>query len=142
MDLVNIYTDGSCSPNPGPGGWGAILVCRGVEKEISSGERDTTNNRMELAAVIEALRALKRPCEVVIHTDSQYVKLGIEQWMAKWRSNGWRTASKKPVQNKDLWCELDSQLAQHKVQFTWVPGHTGHHYNERADQLAQKARPS
>lgn len=142
MDLVNIYTDGSCSPNPGPGGWGAILVCRGVEKEISGGERDTTNNRMELAAVIEALRALKRPCEAVIHTDSQYVKFGIEQWMSKWRSNGWRTASKKPVQNQDLWRELDNQLARHKAQFAWVPGHTSHRYNERADQLAQKARPS
>lgn len=142
MDTVHIYTDGSCAPNPGPGGWGAILVCRGVEKEISGGERDTTNNRMELAAVIEALRALKRPCEVVIHTDSQYVKLGIEQWMAKWRDNGWRTANKKPVQNQDLWIALDDELTRHKVEFTWVPGHTGHRYNERADQLAQKARPS
>ena len=135
---VELYTDGACKGNPGPGGWGALLRFKGVERELHGGERQTTNNRMELTAVIEGLETLKRPCSVRIVTDSQYVKQGITQWIARWRRNGWRTASKQPVKNRDLWERLDAALRRHRVVWEWVRGHAGHPENERADQLANK----
>jgi len=136
---VTIYTDGACSGNPGPGGYGAILTFGDHEREISGGEPHTTNNRMELMAAIAALEALKRPCKVDLHTDSQYVQQGISTWIKNWKRNGWRTADKKPVKNMDLWQRLDAVLARHEVRWHWVKGHDGHEMNERADQLAVAA---
>ncbi|WP_050467013.1 ribonuclease HI [Herbaspirillum chlorophenolicum] len=138
MDKVEIYSDGACKGNPGLGGWGALLVSGGQEKEIFGGEHNTTNNRMELMAVIQALNALKRPCDVVVHTDSQYVQKGISEWIHGWKARGWKTASKEPVKNADLWQALDAAQAQHKVEWRWVRGHNGHAGNERADQLANR----
>lgn len=140
-EIVSIFTDGACSGNPGPGGWGAILRYKGREKELSGGEVETTNNRMEMMAVIEALRALKRRSRVEIYTDSQYVKQGIEDWLAGWKAKGWKTASKKPVKNQDLWEEIDLLTGRHDVSFFWVRGHDGHPENERADALARAAVP-
>lgn len=136
---VVIYTDGACSGNPGPGGWGAILTFGDHEKEISGGEPHTTNNRMELMAAISALETLKRPCKVELHTDSQYVQQGISTWIKSWKKNGWHTADKKPVKNMDLWQRLDAALARHDVDWRWVRGHHGHEMNERADLLARSA---
>ncbi len=135
-EVVKIYTDGACKGNPGPGGWGALLRYKGHEKELSGGERESTNNRMELMAVIRALESLKRPSEVLITTDSQYVMKGITEWIKNWKRNGWRTAAKKPVKNADLWQELDRFVEQHQVKWAWVKGHSGHAENERADELA------
>ncbi len=137
--LVEAFTDGACRGNPGPGGWGALLRMGDRERELYGYEASTTNNRMELAAAINALAALKRPCHVRLVTDSRYVKDGIEQWLANWKRNGWRTAAKKPVKNADLWQQLDSLLASHEVELEWVRGHTGHPENERADGLANLA---
>ena len=138
-DTVELFTDGSCLGNPGPGGWGTILRYRGTEKELSGGEPLTTNNRMELVAVIRGLEALKRPCRVDVHTDSQYVQKGISEWMAKWKAKGWMTAGKKAVKNIDLWQELDALNQRHDVHWHWVKGHAGHAENERADALAGAA---
>lgn len=135
---VELFTDGACKGNPGPGGWGALLKFGGAEKELCGGERDTTNNRMELRAAIEGLNALNRPCEVILTTDSQYVKQGINQWVAGWKRNGWKTASKQPVKNKDLWQALDEACNKHDIEWRWVKGHAGHEGNERADQLANR----
>ena len=137
-DRITIHTDGACSGNPGPGGWGAILAFRGQEKELSGGAPDTTNNRMELTAAIEALSALKRPSSADIHTDSQYLRQGITQWIRNWKRNGWRTADRKPVKNADLWQRLDDLIAIHDVRWHWVRGHSGHDLNERADELARQ----
>ena len=134
---VIIHTDGACSGNPGPGGWGAILSFGGREKELMGGEAHTTNNRMELMAAIAALEALKRPCLVDIHTDSQYLRNGIMSWINQWKSNGWRTSDRKPVKNVDLWQRLDALLARHRVGWHWVRGHAGDVRNERADRLAR-----
>jgi ribonuclease HI len=136
MDKVEIFTDGACKGNPGPGGWGAWLVMGANEKELFGGELNTTNNRMELKAVIEALSALKRPCEVTVHTDSQYVQKGISEWIHGWKARGWKTAAREPVKNVDLWQALDAAQAQHKINWRWVKGHAGHEGNERADALA------
>jgi ribonuclease HI len=136
---VVVHTDGACSGNPGPGGWGAVLAFGDHQKELKGGEAHTTNNRMELMAAIAALEALKRPCLVDIHTDSQYLRNGIMSWINKWKSNGWRTADKAPVKNADLWRRLDAALAQHRVRWHWVKGHAGHAMNERADALARDA---
>jgi ribonuclease HI len=138
MEKVEIFTDGACKGNPGPGGWGALLIAGAHKKELYGGELNTTNNRMELKAVIEALTALKRPCEVVVHTDSQYVQKGISEWIHGWKARGWKTAAKEPVKNADLWQELDSAQAKHKVEWRWVKGHAGHDGNERADALANR----
>ncbi len=138
-DLVEVYSDGACKGNPGPGGWGALLRYRDVEKELWGGEGRTTNNRMELLAVIKALQALKRRSQVRVTTDSQYVKKGITDWMSRWKRNGWKTAAGKPVKNADLWRELDAVVAQHQVEWRWVRGHSGHAENERADALANRA---
>lgn len=137
MTDVIIYTDGACSGNPGPGGWGAILVHGENRKELSGGEPETTNNRMELQAAIEALGALKRPCKVAVYTDSVYVRDGITKWIQGWQRNGWRTAAKKPVKNVELWQALQAALQQHDVDWHWVKGHAGHPENERADELAR-----
>ena len=137
-DTVEVYTDGACSGNPGPGGWGALLVFGTREKELWGGTRETTNNRMEMTAAIEALKALKRPCQVRLHTDSQYLKHGITDWIKKWKGNGWRTADKKPVKNVDLWQALEAELESHDVHWIWVKGHAGHDGNERADALANR----
>lgn len=134
---VVIHTDGACSGNPGPGGWGAILDYNGTRKELSGGAPETTNNRMELQAAIEALNALKRPCAVEMHVDSQYVKDGITKWIHGWKRNGWKTADKKPVKNLDLWQALDEAIARHDISWHWVKGHAGHDENERADELAR-----
>ena len=134
---VTIYTDGACSGNPGPGGWGAILSFGGQEKELIGGEPHTTNNRMELLAAISALEALKRPCTVDLYTDSEYLRGGITGWINTWKRNGWRTRDKKPVKNIDLWKRLDAALGEHRVQWHWVKGHAGHAMNERVDQLAR-----
>ena len=138
MDQILIYTDGACKGNPGPGGWGALLVVGGNEKELFGGEANTTNNRMELMAVIQALSALKRPCDVIVHTDSQYVLKGITEWLAGWKAKGWKTAAKAPVKNVDLWQALDAATQQHQIEWRWVKGHSGHAGNERADQLANR----
>ena len=136
MSSVYLYTDGACKGNPGVGGWGALLRYGSHEKELYGGETHTTNNRMELTAIIAGLSTLTRPCEVVICTDSQYVKNGMESWIHSWKRNGWQTASKKPVKNEDLWKQLDEQVKRHQVTWTWVKGHSGHPENERADALA------
>lgn len=138
---MEIFTDGACSGNPGPGGWGAILRYGDNEKELSGGEAATTNNRMELMAAIAALEALKRPSTVRIHTDSRYLRDGITTWIHNWKRNGWRTAAKKPVKNEDLWRRLDDLLRTHDVSWHWVRGHAGHPENERADELARSAMP-
>ena len=138
MSDVTIYTDGACSGNPGPGGWGAILIAGEHRKELNGGEAETTNNRMELTAAIEALNALKRPCTVALYTDSVYVRDGITKWIHGWRRNGWRTADKKPVKNAELWQALEQALKRHKVDWHWVKGHAGHAENERADELARE----
>lgn len=134
---VEIWTDGACSGNPGPGGWGAILRAGSHEKELSGGEGLTTNNRMELLAAISALEALKKPCAVDLHTDSEYMRNGITKWMFGWKRNGWRTADKKPVKNQDLWERLDAAIGRHEVAWHWVKGHAGNELNERADELAR-----
>lgn len=138
MDKVEIFTDGACKGNPGPGGWGAWLIAGGKEKELFGGERDTTNNRMELRAVIEALSALNRPCEIILHTDSQYVQKGISEWIHGWKARGWKTAAKAPVKNLDLWQALDAAQERHHIDWRWIKGHAGHAGNERADQLANR----
>jgi ribonuclease HI len=135
---VEIWTDGACSGNPGPGGWGVVLRQGKHEKELSGGEPQTTNNRMELLAAISALEALKRPCPVIVHTDSQYVRGGVTGWVANWKRNGWRTADKKPVKNDDLWRRLDDAAYQHEIEWRWVKGHAGNERNERADELARR----
>lgn len=139
MSKVEIFTDGACKGNPGPGGWGALLRLGGNEKELSGGEAETTNNRMEMMAAIRALDALKRPCAVDLYTDSTYVRDGITKWIFGWKKNGWRNAGKKPVANADLWQELDRAAARHQVTWHWVKGHAGHEGNERADRLASDA---
>lgn len=136
---VELYTDGACSGNPGPGGWGVLLRYQGTEKTLSGGEPHTTNNRMELMAAIRGLRALKRACEVLLVTDSQYVKNGITQWLPEWKKKGWRNASNKPVKNKDLWEQLDHEVSRHQVQWRWVKGHSQHPENEQVDLLAKQA---
>ena len=136
-DTVDIYTDGACSGNPGPGGWGALLHWRDHEKELNGGETATTNNRMELLAAIAALEHLKRGARVRLHTDSLYLKDGITQWIKRWQANGWRTAARKPVKNEDLWRRLTAAIERHDVEWHWVRGHSGHPENERADQLAR-----
>ena len=138
-DVVEIFTDGACRGNPGPGGWGAILRYRGTEKELCGSEADTTNNRMELTAAIRALESLKRRCRVRLTTDSVYVKSGITEWMDGWKRKGWKTAGKKPVKNIDLWQQLDQVAAGHDIEWYWVKGHNGHVENERADRLANLA---
>jgi ribonuclease HI len=135
---VVIHTDGACSGNPGPGGWGAVLHFKDQEKELWGGELQTTNNRMELMAAIQALEGLKRPCKVELHTDSQYVQKGIHEWIHGWKKRGWLTADKKPVKNDDLWKRLDAARLRHEVDWRWVKGHAGHEFNERADALARR----
>jgi ribonuclease HI len=142
MQHVEIFTDGACSGNPGPGGWGAILRAKDKEKELSGSEKQTTNNRMELMAVIGALEALKRPCRVTITTDSQYVMKGMTEWLPGWKKRNWKTAAKKPVKNAELWQRLEKAIAGHDVDWQWVRGHSGHPENERADELAVAARES
>lgn len=138
MPDVEIYTDGACSGNPGAGGWGALLRYGNIEKELSGGEVNTTNNRMELTAVIEALKALKKPCNIVLYTDSRYVMDGVNEWLPNWKLNGWRTANKKtPVKNIDLWQSLESLIENHNIKWIWVKGHNGHPENERVDKLAR-----
>ena len=137
-DAVHIYTDGGCDPNPGVGGWAAVLLYKGKERELSGAAETATNNRMELTAAIEALRALRRPCAVVMHTDSQYVQRGVTEWMANWKRRNWRGAS-GAVKNRDLWEALDAELQRHRVQWKWVRGHAGNPYNERCDELAGQA---
>jgi ribonuclease HI len=139
--MIDIFTDGACSGNPGPGGWGAILRTGGHEKEISGGEAATTNNRMEIMAVIRALEALKKPSPVTVHTDSRYVMDGATKWLSRWKANGWKTADKKPVKNVDLWRALEAAVQRHQVSWRWVRGHDGHAENERADALARAAIP-
>lgn len=136
MKKITIYTDGACSGNPGPGGWGALLIYADHQKELMEGDFNTTNNRMELTAAIEALNALKHKCSVTLHTDSTYVKDGITKWIDNWKQNGWRTAAKKPVKNADLWQALDEAVGRHDVVWKWVKGHNGDEGNERADELA------
>ena len=140
MEHVEIFTDGACSGNPGPGGWGTILRAKDNEKELSGGEKMTTNNRMEMMAVIAGLEALKRPCHVTITTDSQYVMTGMTEWMKGWKAKNWRTAARQPVKNADLWQRMDAASQPHKLSWQWVRGHDGHPENERADQLAVAAR--
>jgi ribonuclease HI len=138
---VELFTDGACSGNPGPGGWGAILRSGSHEKELSGGEAATTNNRMELTAVIRGLAALKSPSDVTLYTDSRYVMDGATAWLKRWKANGWRTADKKPVKNDDLWRALDSEAQRHEIKWHWVRGHSGHSENERVDALARAAIP-
>lgn len=139
MQTIEVFTDGGCRGNPGPGGWGAILRYNEHVKELKGGAPHTTNNQMELTAAIRAFEALSRPCHVIITTDSQYVKNGITQWMSGWKKKGWKTAANKPVKNKELWQELDAAIAPHQVEWHWVKGHAGHPENERADELANQA---
>lgn len=138
-NAVEIFTDGACRGNPGPGGWGALLRYNGVERELYGYQPLTTNNQMELMAAIQALEVLKRPCEVILTTDSQYVRQGITEWLAGWKRKGWKTAAGKPVKNQELWQRLDAAAAQHKIDWRWVKGHSGHAENERVDQLANQA---
>ncbi len=138
MKTVQVFTDGACRGNPGPGGWGALLRFEGKEKELYGGEADTTNNRMELTAAIEGLKALRESCQVSLTTDSQYVRKGITEWIHGWKQKGWKTAAKKPVKNADLWQLLDSEASRHQIEWHWVKGHSGHRENEIADQLANK----
>jgi ribonuclease HI len=138
LSEVEIYTDGACRGNPGPGGWGALLVSGSHRRELWGGEPDTTNNRMELTAAIRALAALKRRCRVDLHTDSQYVRTGITEWLPQWKARGWKTAARKPVKNADLWLALEAEMARHDVKWHWVRGHSGHPGNERADELANR----
>jgi len=138
LNTVKIYTDGACRGNPGPGGWGALLLYGDTERELCGGEADTTNNRMELMAAIEGLNALKRPCDVLLYTDSTYVQKGISEWLEGWKARNWRTAAKKPVKNADLWRALDEAAARHEIDWRWVKGHAGNEGNERADQLANR----
>ena len=135
---VAIWTDGACSGNPGPGGWGALLRYGAQERELKGGEKLTTNNRMELTAAIEALESLKRPCVINLHTDSQYLRGGVSSWLSSWKRNGWRTADKKPVKNEDLWRRLDAAVQRHDIEWRWVKGHGGDQFNERADELARE----
>jgi ribonuclease HI len=137
-ESVEIFTDGACSGNPGPGGWGALLRFKGQEKELHGGETETTNNRMELMAAIRALEALKRPSRVALTTDSNYLRDGVTKWIHGWKKNGWKTAAKKPVKNKDLWERLDTALQPHEIDWHWIKGHSGHPENERADALARQ----
>lgn len=137
-DIIHIYSDGACKGNPGAGGWGALLVCNAHSKEICGGEPNTTNNRMEMLAVIRALESLKRPSTVEVHTDSQYVQKGVSEWMAGWKRRNWRTADGKPVKNQDLWLQLDALSQLHDITWRWVRGHAGHPENERADALANR----
>jgi ribonuclease HI len=137
-ETVDLYTDGACRGNPGPGGWGVLLRFDRHEKELWGGERDTTNNRMELTAAIRGLEALKRPVSARVHTDSQYVLKGISEWIHGWKKNGWKTSNRKPVKNDDLWRELDALRSQHELEWIWVKGHAGHPENERADALANR----
>ncbi len=139
---VDIFTDGACKGNPGPGGWGALLRWHGKERELCGGTSETTNNRMELTAVIESLNALKRPMHVRVHTDSTYVQQGITKWIFAWQKNGWRTSAKEPVKNADLWQSLDAARQRHQVEWRWVKGHAGHEGNERADELANRGIPA
>ena len=141
-ERVEIFTDGACSGNPGPGGWGAVLRWKGVEKELSGGERETTNNRMEMMAAIIALESLKRAVPVDLYTDSTYLRDGITKWLPGWKSNGWKTAAKKPVKNQDLWLRLEAAMADHDISWHWVKGHAGHPENERADELARAGIPT
>jgi len=141
LSPVTIYTDGACSGNPGPGGWGALLKFGRHERELSGGEWETTNNRMELTAAIEALNALKRPCQVEFFTDSEYLRKGITEWMDTWKRRAWKTAGKKPVKNQDLWRDLDTAIQKHEIQWHWVRGHVGQRDNERVDTLARQAIP-
>jgi len=140
LNLIDIYTDGACKGNPGPGGWGVLLKSASAQKELFGGERSTTNNRMEMTAVIEALSALKRPCRVVLHVDSQYVLKGMTEWLPGWKARGWKTASKEPVKNVDLWQRLDALVnaGGHQIEWRWVRGHNGDPGNERADELANR----
>ncbi len=138
--FVEIWTDGGCSPNPGPGGWGVLLRFKGIERELSGGESETTNNRMELTAAAMALETLTRPCQVDLYTDSQYVRRGITEWLEGWKKNGWKNASKKAVANTDLWQRLENAAVQHQIKWHWVKGHNGCFENERVDQLATLAR--
>jgi ribonuclease HI len=138
MNHVEIFTDGACRGNPGPGGWGALLRFGSEEKELFGGEAETTNNRMELTAVIMALEALKRPCDVQLTSDSTYVLKGIQEWMPNWKKRGWKTSSKKPVKNVDLWQKLDALIVQHSIDWQWIKGHSGHRENEIADELANR----
>jgi ribonuclease HI len=138
MSAVDIWTDGACSGNPGPGGWGVILVAGEHRKELFGGEAETTNNRMELMAAISALEALKKPCDVTLHIDSQYVRQGITQWIHGWKKNGWKTADKKPVKNAELWQRLEAAASRHRIDWQWVKGHAGDPMNERADELARE----
>jgi ribonuclease HI len=138
MSEVELFTDGACSGNPGPGGWGVLLRYKTTEKELFGGAPETTNNRMEMTAVIEGLKALKRACKVAVYTDSQYVQKGITEWIWGWKRRDWKTADNKPVKNADLWQELDKEAARHKVSWHWVKGHAGHPENERADALARQ----
>jgi ribonuclease HI len=140
--VIDLFTDGACSGNPGPGGWAAILRYGEHEKELSGGEKATTNNRMEMMAVIEGLKALNKSAPVTIHTDSRYVMDGASKWLAGWKTKGWKTADKKPVKNEDLWRMLDMEMARHTIRWIWVAGHSGHVENERADALARGAIPS
>jgi len=140
-NTVVVYTDGACSGNPGPGGWGSVLMYNGHRRELSGGDPETTNNRMELMAAIAALETLKRPCVVELHTDSVYVMKGISEWLAHWKARGWKTAAKKPVKNVDLWQRLDAAASRHRVEWHWVKGHSGVPENERADELARLAIP-
>lgn len=138
MKELEIFTDGACRGNPGPGGWGALLRCEGKEKSLFGGERHTTNNRMEIMAAIEGLAALKQPSKVILTTDSEYVRQGITSWLANWKKRGWKTASKKPVKNMDLWQRLEAEAARHDIEWRWVKGHSGHRENEIADSLANR----
>ncbi len=142
LKQISLFTDGSCLGNPGPGGYGAILIYKGHQKEISQGYILTTNNRMELMAAIAGLKALSEPCHIVLTTDSQYVRQGITEWIHNWKRRGWKTASKEPVKNVDLWQELDKEIQRHKIDWHWVKGHSGHPENERCDELARAAAMS
>jgi ribonuclease HI len=139
LETVEVFTDGACLGNPGPGGWAALLRKGNREREISGGEIQTTNNRMELMAAIAGIEALKRACDVTVTTDSEYVRRGVEEWLARWQANGWRTSEKKPVKNRDLWERLSAALVSHRVRWRWVRGHSGHTENERVDRLAREA---